>query len=125
MVAKALVSDGQSDQAASILKGLTGNSQVKWLAIIRLSSIFLDLNRPGEVVKIIPENIPEHWVGIILDRRGDAFATMGNFDSAKKDWSKALDYYNQNGGNQDVTRFISRKLATIEASLNELEVKKD
>ena len=50
---------------------------------------------------------------------------MGNFDSAKKDWSKALDYYNQNGGNQDVTRFISRKLATIEASLNELEVKKD
>ena len=125
LVAKALVSDGQSDQAASILKGLTGNSQVKWLAIIRLSSIFLDLNRPGEVVKIIPENIPEHWVGIILDRRGDAFATMGNFDSAKKDWSKALDYYNQNGGNQDVTRFISRKLATIEASLNELEVKKD
>ena len=125
MVAKALVSDGQSDQAASILKGLTGNSQVKWLAIIRLSSIFLDLNRPGEVVKIIPENIPEHWVGIILDRRGDAFATMGNFDSAKKDWSKALDYYNQNGGNQDVTRFISRKLATIEASLNELEIKKD
>ena len=125
LVAKALVSDGQSDQAASILKGLTGNSQVKWLAIIRLSSIFLDLNRPGEVVKIIPENIPEHWVGIVLDRRGDAFATMGNFDAAKKDWSKALDYYNQNGGNQDVTRFISRKLATIEASLNELEVKKD
>ena len=116
-----MISDGQRDKAASILDELTDNSQVKWLAIVRLSNILLDLNRPGEVIEIIPEIIPDHWVGIVIDRRGDAFATLGDFESAKKDWLRALSYYNANPGNQDVTRFISRKLATIDASIKELK----
>ena len=121
LIAKSLISDGQRDKAASILDELTNNSQVKWLAIVRLSNILLDLNRPGEVIEIIPEIIPDHWVGIVIDRRGDAFATLGDFESAKKDWLRALSYYNSNPGNQDVTRFISRKLATIDASIKELK----
>ena len=121
LIAKSLISDGQRDKAASILDELTKNSQVKWLAIIRLSNVLLDLNRPGEVIEIIPEIIPDHWVGIVVDRRGDAFATLGDFESAKKDWLRALSFYNANPSNQDVTRFISRKLATIDASIRELK----
>ena len=121
LIAKSLISDGQQDKAASILDELTNNSQVKWLAIVRLSNILLDLNRPGEVIEIIPEIIPDHWVGIVIDRRGDAFATLGDFESAKKDWLRALNFYNANPGNQDVTKFISRKLATIDASIKELK----
>ena len=125
LIAKSLISDGQRDKAASILDELTKNSQVKWLAIIRLSNILLDLNRPGEVIEIIPEIIPDHWVGIVVDRRGDAFATLGDFESAKKDWLRALSFYNANPSNQDVTRFISRKLATIDASIRELKAKEE
>ena len=125
LVAKSLISDGQRDKAASILDELTRNSQVKWLAIIRLSSVLLDLNRPGEVIEIIPEIIPDHWVGIVVDRRGDAFATLGDFESAKKDWLRALSFYDANPSNQDVTRFISRKLATIDASSRELKANEE
>ena len=125
LIAKSLISDGQRDEAASILDELTKNSQVKWLAIIRLSNVLLDLNRPGEVIEIIPEIIPDHWVGIVVDRRGDAFATLGDFESAKKDWLRALTFYNANPSNQDVTRFISRKLATIDASSRELKANEE
>ena len=125
LIAKSLISDGQRDKAASILDELTKNSQVKWLAIIRLSNVLLDLNRPGEVIEIIPEIIPDHWVGIVLDRRGDAFATLGDFESAKKDWLRALSFYDANPSNQDVTRFISRKLATIDASSRELKANEE
>ena len=125
LIAKSLVSDGQREKAVSILDELTRNAQVKWLAIIRLSTILLDLNRPGEVIEIIPEIIPDHWAGIVVDRRGDAFAIMGDFESAKKDWLRALSFYNANPSNQDVTRFISRKLATIEASIRELKANEE
>ena len=125
LIAKSLISDGQRDKAASILDELTKNSQVKWLAIIRLSNVLLDLNRPGEVIEIIPEIIPDHWVGIVVDRRGDAFATLGDFESAKKDWLRALSFYDANPSNQDVTRFISRKLATIDASSRELKANEE
>ncbi len=125
LIAKSLISDGQGDKAASILDELTNNPQVKWLAIVRLSNILLDLNRPGEVIEIIPEIIPDHWVGIIIDRRGDAFATLGDFESAKKDWLKALNFYDANPSNQDVTRFISRKLATVDASIKELNANEE
>ena len=125
LIAKSLISDGQRDEAASILDELTKNSQVKWLAIIRLSNVLLDLNRPGEVIEIIPEIIPDHWVGIVVDRRGDAFATLGDFESAKKDWLRALSFYNANPSNQDATRFISRKLATIDASSRELKANEE
>ena len=125
LIAKSLISDGQQDKAVSILDELTKNSQVKWLAIIRLSNILLDLNRPAEVIEIIPEIIPDHWVGIVVDRRGDAFATLGDFESAKKDWLKALSFYNANPSNRDVTRFISRKLATIDASIRELKANEE
>ncbi len=125
LIEKSLISDGQRDKAASILDELTNNSQVKWLAIVRLSNILLDLNRPGEVIEIIPEIIPDHWVGIVIDRRGDAFATLGDFESAKKDWLRALSFYNANPSNRDVIRFISRKLATIDASIMELKAKEE
>ena len=125
LIAKSLISDGQRDKAASILDELTKNSQVKWLAIIRLSNVLLDLNRPGEVIEIIPEIIPDHWVGIVVDRRGDAFATLGDFESAKKDWLRALSFYDANPSNQDVTRFISRKLATIDAYSRELKANEE
>ena len=125
LIAKSLISDGKQGEAVSILDNIIGNSQVKWLAIVRLSNLLLDLNRPGEVIEIIPENIPDHWVGIIIDRRGDAFATLGDFESAKKDWLRALSFYTANPSNQDVTRFISRKLATIDASIEELNVNED
>ena len=125
LIAKSLISDGQREKAASILGELTNNSQVKWLAIVRLSNILLDLNRPGEVIEIIPEIIPDHWVGIVIDRRGDAFATLGDFESAKKDWLRALNFYNANPSNQDVIRFISRKLATINASIKELKANEE
>ena len=120
-----MISDGQRDKGASILNELTKNSHVKWLAIIRLSNVLLDLNRPGEVIEIIPEIIPDHWVGIVVDRRGDAFAMLGDFESAEKDWLRALSFYNANPSNRDVTRFISRKLATIDASIKELKAEEE
>ena len=125
LIAKSLISDGQRDKAASILGVLIENPQVKWLAIIRLSNILLDLNRPGEVIEIIPQIIPDHWVGIVVDRRGDAFAILGDFESAKRDWLRALSFYNVNPSNRDITRFISRKLATIDASIRELKAKEE
>ncbi len=125
LIAKSLISDGQRDKAASILGELIKNPEVKWLAIIRLSNILLDLNRPGEVIEIIPQIIPDHWVGIVVDRRGDAFAILGDFESAKRDWLRALSFYNENPSNRDITRFISRKLATIDASIRELKAKEE
>ena len=121
LIVKALISDGQRDEAVPILNELVDNSQVKWLAIIRLSSVLLDLNRPGEIIDVIPEKIPEHWVGIVSDRRGDAYAAAGDFELARADWSRALDFYVQNPGNQEIIRFISRKLATIDAAIRELK----
>jgi predicted negative regulator of RcsB-dependent stress response len=118
MAAKAFLSGGNQEEAESVLRNLVDNQHVEWLARIRLSGLLLDLNRPGEILnqELIPKDIPESWLAIALDRRGDAHAAMGDFNSARRDWEKALQSYSDFLRNQAAIDFVSRKLATLNAS---------
>ena len=117
MAAKGLLSEGNQEKAESVLRSLVDNQHVEWLARTRLSGLLLDLNRPGEILnqELIPKEIPDSWLAIALDRRGDAHAAMGDSNSARKDWERALQAYSDFLRNQAAIDFVSRKLATLNA----------
>ncbi len=119
IVAKALIAEGRKQDAEKEFRSLINNtnSGISWLARIRLAGLLLDLNRPGDVLKIIPEDIPAQWIGLASDRRGDALQAIGRSKDAQKMWEKALVAYENDGLQVAAAKIISRKIATVNSSL--------
>lgn len=119
MIAKALFAEGRKEDAEKEFRSLVTNSNsgISWLAKIRLAGLLLDMNRPGDVLDVIPEEIPTQWIGLASDRRGDALYAVGRNEDAKKMWERALIAYNKDGLQLAAAKIVSRKIATINSSL--------
>ena len=119
IVAKALIADERKQDAEKEFRSLikNTNSGISWLARIRLAGLLLDMNRPGDVLNIIPEDIPAQWAGLASDRRGDALQAIGRSKEAQKMWEKALVAYENDGLQLAAAKIVSRKIATINSSL--------
>ena len=119
MYAKALVADDQIEAAENELRSLLEHfdSGVSWLARIRLVGLLLDLRRPSEAAKLIPESIPPEWTALANDRKGDAFSALGKFDEAEKLWGKALKAYSLDSSQLVAANMVSKKLATLKSEV--------
>ena len=94
VLSKALVFDDRKEEAEKQLRSLLNiNSDVSWVARVRLAGLLLDMNKPVEALNILPEKIPSIWVGIVSDRRGDVLMALGKKAEARSAWVKALQVY--------------------------------
>ncbi len=116
ILSKALVFDDRVEEAEFQLRKLLNfNSEVSWIARVRLAGLLLDMNKPAEALEILPEEIPAIWTGIVSDRRGDVLLALGKKNEAKRAWLKALDGYGKDGAGGIAGNMVKMKLATIEA----------
>lgn len=122
ILAKALVFDDRREEAELQLKQLLNTgSGVSWIARVRLAGLMLDMNKPADALKVLPEGeIPANWTGIVSDRRGDVLMALGKKVQARNAWIKALDGYGKDGAGGLASSMIKMKLSTID-SLQELD----
>ncbi|OUW05752.1 MAG: hypothetical protein CBD16_00745 [Betaproteobacteria bacterium TMED156] len=117
MLAKALVFDDRKKEAESELRDLINHNDVgiSWVARIRLAGLLLDMNKPVDALDVLPEEIPDNWISIASDRRGDVLMVLGRKEAARKAWLKALNSYDEEGIGGLAGKMIRRKIATIDS----------
>ena len=117
ILSKALVFDDRNEEAEKQLRDLLNfDSDVSWVARVRLAGLLLDMNKPVEALNILPEKIPSVWVGIVSDRKGDVLMALGKKDEARIAWSRALEFYGTDRAEGVARNMIKMKLATIDSS---------
>jgi predicted negative regulator of RcsB-dependent stress response len=92
-LAKAHVSQGALDQAATVLRGVADKSpeEFAWIARIRLSGVLMDDNDLRGALAVISGTPPKDYLPLVLDRRGDGHLLLGEKDQAKAAWQAALE----------------------------------
>jgi predicted negative regulator of RcsB-dependent stress response len=117
ILSKALVfEDRQPEAEAQLRKLLSIDSDVSWVARVRLAGLLLDMNKPAEALDLLPEKIPVVWLGIVSDRRGDVLMALGKKNEARSAWLRALDGYGKAGSAGIASNMIKMKLAIIDSS---------
>jgi predicted negative regulator of RcsB-dependent stress response len=117
ILSKALVfEDRQPEAEAQLRKLLSIDSDVSWVARVRLAGLLLDMNKPAEALDLLPEKIPVVWLGIVSDRRGDVLMALGKKNEARSAWLRALDGYGKAGSAGIASNMIKMKLAIIDST---------
>lgn len=116
VLSKALVFDDRQEEAEKQLRSLLNiDSDVSWVARVRLAGLLLDMNKPVEALDILPEKIPSIWTGIVSDRRGDVLMALGKKAEARSAWVRALEVYSSDRAEGVARNMIMMKLATIDS----------
>ena len=116
VLSKALVFDDRQEEAEKQLRSLVNiDSDVSWVARVRLAGLLLDMNKPVEALDILPEKIPPIWTGIVSDRRGDVLMALGKKAEARSAWVRALEVYGSDRAEGVARNMIMMKLATIDS----------
>lgn len=116
VLSKALVFDDRQEEAEKQLRSLVNiDSDVSWVARVRLAGLLLDMNKPVEALDILPEKIPPIWTGIVSDRRGDVLMALGKKAEARSAWVRALEVYSSDRAEGVARNMIMMKLATIDS----------
>ena len=116
VLSKALVFDDRQEEAEKQLRSLLNiDSDVSWVARVRLAGLLLDMNKPVEALDILPEKIPPIWTGIVSDRRGDVLMALGKKAEARSAWVRALEVYSSDRAEGVARNMIMMKLATIDS----------
>ena len=116
VLSKALVFDDRQEEAEKQLRSLVNiDSDVSWVARVRLAGLLLDMNKPVEALDIFLEKIPPIWTGIVSDRRGDVLMALGKKAEARSAWVRALEVYSSDRAEGVARNMIMMKLATIDS----------
>ena len=116
VLSKALVFDDRQEEAEKQLRSLVNiDSDVSWVARVRLAGLLLDMTKPVEALDILPEKIPPIWTGIVSDRRGDVLMALGKKAEARSAWVRALEVYSSDRAEGVARNMIMMKLATIDS----------
>ena len=116
VLSKALVFDDRQEEAEKQLRSLVNiDSDVSWVARVRLAGLLLDMNKPVEALDILLEKIPPIWTGIVSDRRGDVLMALGKKAEARSAWVRALEVYSSDRAEGVARNMIMMKLATIDS----------
>ena len=113
-MAKVHVSNGELAQARGVLEVVTKKApeEFAWIARVRLAGVMLDEENAQGALAAVAGNPPKDYLPLVLDRRGDAHAALGQKEEARAAWKAALDGLDP----QSPTRgLVLRKLQTIDS----------
>jgi predicted negative regulator of RcsB-dependent stress response len=94
LAAQALNEKGQSQEARQALIWAIehggGNPAYLAVARLRLVSLLMDNKEDDEALRWLSASVPEPFMGLLLDRRGDVYQQMGQLAKAKEAYQAAL-----------------------------------
>ncbi len=125
-MAKSLVSAGSLEKATEWLEPIKNHSDkgLAWIARLRLSSLYIDLNQLEKALSVLNEAEPvEAALAQVNDRRGDVLVLMGRNDEARKAWQEALSAWGGEPPKSAAADLVSRKLASLPSFMAEPAIK--
>ena len=121
-MAKSLVGAGSLDKAAQWLEPIKNHSDegLAWIARLRLSSLYIDLNQLEKALSVLNEAQPvEAMLAQVSDRRGDVLVLLGRNDEARAAWKEALAAWGGEPPKSAAADLVSRKLASLPSFMAE------
>ena len=92
LAAKVAAGHQKLDQAQATLQWLADNGKSKDLAAVarlRLAGLLLDAKKFDAALKVLDASMPDDYVALAADRRGDVLAAQGKKDDAIKQYQTA------------------------------------
>lgn len=74
------------------------------IARVRLAGLLLDEKAYDEALKVLPANVPDHFVSLVEDRRGDVFVAQDKLADARTAYQLALEKTDQNSPARELIR---------------------
>lgn len=113
LAAKNLFEAGKADSAKAALTWVADNASddsYKALARLRLAGVAIEAKAYDEALKVLQAPLPEAYVALAADRRGDALMAQGKGEEAKAEYRKAWDGMN---GRTEYRQLVQVKLASL------------
>ncbi len=93
IIAKQQITAGEIDKAQQQYRWVIENanqSELKYLAKIRLSRLLLTNKQQDQALSLLNETYPESFNGMVLELKGDVFSIQGNKIEARKAYLEAI-----------------------------------
>lgn len=112
-IARALVASGDLAQAREALQKVAAKSadEFAWVARIRAAGIMLDEDNAKGALEMVSGKPPKEYEPLVLDRKGDAQAALGQKEEARASWKAAVDGLPKQSPTREL---VLRKLQTID-----------
>jgi len=95
IIAKQQLAAGQIEKAQQQYRWVIENAnqtELKYLAKIRLSRLLLSNKQADEALNLLNETYPESFNEMVFELKGDVLSFQGNSDGAKAAYTKALTF---------------------------------
>ena len=119
LTAKAQFDKGQADAARGTLEWVAANAkedEYRAIARLRLAGVHLEAKRYDEALKLVSSEVPEAWVGLAADRRGDILQAQSRTAEAVTAYQQA---WKALAKDVDYRRLVEAKLVALGAAPQE------
>ena len=113
LAAQSLFEAGKGDPAKAALTWVADNASdesYQAVARLRLAAVHLEAKAYDEALKVLQAPMPEGFVSLAADRRGDVLMAQGKTDEAKAEYQKAWDSM---GTRTEYRQLVQVKLASL------------
>lgn len=112
-IARALAASGELASAREALQKVVAKSsdEFAWMARIRAAGIMLDEDNAKGALEMVSGKPPKEYEPLVLDRKGDAQAVLGQKEEARASWKAAADGLPKPSAMREL---VLRKLQTID-----------
>lgn len=113
LAAKVQLDKGQADAARSTLEWVAANAkedEYRALARLRLAAVHLEAKRYDDALKLVTADVPEAFVALAADRRGDILQAQAKTADAVAAYQQA---WKALGKDVDYRRLVEAKLVAL------------
>ncbi|MGM9426474.1 YfgM family protein [Hydrogenophaga sp. MI9] len=113
LAAQSLFEAGKGDAAKAALTWVADSASddsYQAVARLRLAAVHLEAKAYDEALKVLQAPVPESFVSLVADRRGDVFMAQGKTEEAKAEYKKAWDAM---GARTEYRQLVQVKLASL------------
>lgn len=113
LAAQSLFEAGKGDAAKAALTWVADSASddsYQAVARLRLAAVHLEAKAYDEALKVLQAPVPESFVSLAADRRGDVLMAQGKTEEAKAEYKKAWDAM---GARTEYRQLVQVKLASL------------
>mgnify|MGYP003610847567 CR=1 FL=1 len=118
LAAQSLFESGKTDAAKAALSWVAESApgdSLKAIARLRLAGVHLQAKAVDDALKVLDAPMPDAYVALVADRKGDVLMAQGKADDAKAHYQKAWDAMS---ARTEYRQLVQVKLASLGVSVS-------